>query len=395
MPEFDQIQIGQSEEITHVISSEDITNFAKLSGDFNPIHISNEYALNTPYKKPIAHGMLSASFISQMIGYKLPGPGSLWISQSLDFHMPAFVGDTLTIKAKVEQVSKVTRIIKLEIAITNQNNTILVTGKSTVKMIEQKKERSSNMSPKSIRTVFITGGSGEIGSSVATKLAEAGHNVIINYNLNSRSANQVAKKLTAKGANVITLKGDISSIANLKAIANKLKKQNFPKITDLVHCASPMPNAVPFESLDWDDFQKQIDVQIKGAFVCAKLFAPEIIEQGGGAFIMIGSVYAENQTATSLAHYITAKAGMSGLCRCIAKELGPVGIRANVIAPGMVDTKMLSAVPEKTKLLTKMNTPLRKIANVDDVANMVEFLIGQGGTHITGQTINICGGLTI
>lgn len=396
MSKFSEIYVGQSAKITHIITAKDIDDFARLSGDFNPIHLSEDYAKKTSYKKPIAHGMLSASFISQMIGYKLPGPGALWISQSLEFHLPAFVGDTLCITAKVVQVSNSTKIINLEINISNQKNDTLVTGKSTVKMIEINKDEAESHSSRKIRTILITGGSGGIGQAAAKKLALAGHNVIINYNNNSDTANQVASELVTKGLNALAVKGDISNYQAVEAIAHKIKQENFPSVTDIVHCASFPPKNILLENLKWNDFQDQIDVNIKGAFNCTKIFSPNMIKHGGGgAIIMISSIYAEKETATSLAHYITSKAGMNGLCRSIAKEMGPFGIRANIIAPGMINTDILNQVPEKTKLLTKMNTPLRKIGEVDDVAHLIEYLISPGGKHISGQTINICGGITI
>jgi len=394
MFKFKDIFLGQSATITHVISSKDIEDFAKLSGDYNPIHLSAQYAKDTSYKKPIAHGMLSASFISQMIGYKLPGPGSLWISQSLEFHLPAFEGDTLNINAKVVQISNATRIIKLEIVISNQAEEILVTGKSTVKMIETKDKQIESDSKK-LRTVLITGGSGGIGLAIARMLAIRGHNVIINYNKNSDKADKKAQELSAQGANVLAIKGDISNYHDVENIANQVKTRMFADVTDIVHCASSNLKSISFNGLTWEDFQSQIDVNIKGAFNCAKIFSPGMINIGGGAILMIGSIYAEHQTATSLAHYITSKAGMAGLCRSIAKEMGPMGIRANIVSPGMVDTELISQVPEKTKLLTKMNTPLRRIGEADDIANLIEYLIGPGGKHISGQTINVCGGITI
>ena len=113
---------------------------------------------------------------------------------------------------------------------------------------------------------------------------------------------------------------------------------------------------------------------------------------GNGSFIFIGSTYAEGAPPSQQAHYVSTKAALSAFARSLAVEMGPKGIRANVIAPGMTVTDMLSGIPDKTKMLAKMNTPLRRLAMPEDVAYAADFLIGVGGRHITGETLRVCGG---
>ena len=189
-------------------------------------------------------------------------------------------------------------------------------------------------------------------------------------------------------------KADVSKIEDLNDL--KIRIQNsIGAITDVVHCASPVPIPTAFEFLSWEDFQVQIDVQLKGAFNCTKVFLPHMLDAKKGTFTYVSSIFAEGVPPSMQAHYVSTKAALSALGRSIAVEYGSKGIRSNIVAPGMTKTEMISGIPEKTKLLAKMNTPLRKIAVPEDIANAVEFLISDSSSHITGETIRICGGIVM
>ena len=113
MSRFDEIAIGTKAEITHLITEKDIDRFVALTGDDNRLHIDKEFAQNTSFKKPVVHGMLSAAFISTIIGTKLPGDGALWFAQTLDFLLPVRVGDTIKIVAEV--IGKIKRLNAIEL----------------------------------------------------------------------------------------------------------------------------------------------------------------------------------------------------------------------------------------------------------------------------------------
>ena len=412
---FYSIKVGDSAEITHKITQDDVNLFASLTGDFNPLHVNKEYAKNTPFQKPVIHGMLSASFISRLIGTCLPGEGALWSSQTLDFLRPVFVGDTLLIQSTVIQKSVATRSLVLETKVGNQHNQILVSGRSLVKVLESddehKEEDSGNefegqpigfnkpqfQNPSSRdngRIVLVTGGSRGIGAAIASRLAERGYKVVINYSSDCAGASDLIKKICSKGYVAVDGKADVSKIENLENLKIRIQS-SIGLITDVVHCASPLPIPTAFEFLSWADFQIQIDVQLKGAFNCTKVFLPSMLEAKKGTFTYVSSIFAEGVPPILQAHYVSTKAALSAFGRSIAAEYGNKGIRSNIVAPGMTQTDMISGVPDKTKLLAKMNTPLRKIATPEDIANTVEFLVGDSSDHITGETIRVCGGIVM
>ena len=129
---LDNLHIGQKAEFTETITESMIREFAKLSGDYNPHHIDEEYAKKTKYEKRICHGMLLASLFSKLTAMYLPGQGSLYISQTLNFVSPAFIDDIVTASGEITKISSSTGIIRVKTEITNMNNNLLVSGEAKV-----------------------------------------------------------------------------------------------------------------------------------------------------------------------------------------------------------------------------------------------------------------------
>ena len=170
MNRFDEIKIGQTAEIKRTITAEDIRKFVDLTGDDNRLHTDAGFAARTSFKKPVAHGMLGASFISTIIGTKLPGDGALWFAQNLEFTLPVRVGDTLTIRAEVIKKDDRSRVIELRTDITNQLRQKVTQGVAKVKVIEQEPEsivEPANQHHKKV--ALVVGGSGGIGAAVCQR----------------------------------------------------------------------------------------------------------------------------------------------------------------------------------------------------------------------------------
>ena len=129
---YEDIQIGDTDSFTKTITEYDIVQFARLTGDFNPVHLDPEYAKATPFKERIAHGILSGSIISTVLGMRLPGPNTIYLSQNFKFLLPVKIGDT--IKAHVEVVEKrdEKKIIKLKTKVINQHQEVVVDGEAVV-----------------------------------------------------------------------------------------------------------------------------------------------------------------------------------------------------------------------------------------------------------------------
>ena len=126
------IRVGDSASLTKSFSDEDVRSFAKISGDQNPIHLDETYAAGTRFKRRLVHGMLTAGLISAVLGTKLPGEGSIYLSQSFNFRVPVFIGDTITAKVKVTKIRADKPIITLETLCVNQDDEVVMEGEAVL-----------------------------------------------------------------------------------------------------------------------------------------------------------------------------------------------------------------------------------------------------------------------
>lgn len=389
---YEEIKIGDKQELRHTISREDLQKFVELTGDDNKLHVDEKYASTTQFKKPVVHGMLGASFISTIIGTKLPGDGALWFSQSLEFLIPVRVGDNLTIKAEVIKKNDKENIIELKTDIYNQNKQIVTRGFSKVKIIEQETsigEPSENIDS-SPKIALVIGGTGGIGNATCIQLAKDGFNIIIHYNSNKTLAEEIKLEIEKLNQKAILVKADILNENEIKELISKSIRA-FDKIDVLVNCAAIVIPDIKIQDLVWTDFQKQLELNIKSTFSIIKEALPEMIKCGFGKIINIGSSVVDKPNS-NWSHYITAKSALVGLTKSFAFELAPKGIRVNLITPSLIDTELTANIPEKIKLLTSAQTPLRRLAKVSDVAGVISFLASEKSDFLTGENIRLNGG---
>jgi 3-oxoacyl-[acyl-carrier protein] reductase len=387
--QIEEIRVGDEAVVSHRLTEEDVRAFAALTGDQNPLHLDEEFARTTTYGRPVVHGMLSASFISTLIGMVLPGRGALWVSQTLEFLRPAYVGDTLRVAARVLQKSQATRMLTLDVAVTNQRGEKILGGTSIVKLLECRRENGVNSATRD--TVLITGGSGDIGTAVARRLAEDGHAVIVNYARSRDRAERVVAEVLGREGRAMSVQADVGRWEDVEALF-AAAQEKFGPVTGIVHCAASGSALQPFAELQWQTVQAQLEVQVKGAFNCMKAALPQMVAAGSGAIVLIGSIASDGVPPALQADYVVAKSALSALGRCVAAEYGPKGVRVNVVAPGMTQTGMIANLPEKAKMLGKMQAALRRLAEPVDIANVVSFLLSPAARHITGETVRVCGG---
>jgi 3-oxoacyl-[acyl-carrier protein] reductase len=392
MKKYTDIQIGDKETLLHVISKTDIEKFVELTGDDNKLHIDEKFAGTTAFKKPVVHGMLGASFISTVIGTKLPGDGALWFSQTLEFLLPVRVGDELTIVAEVIKKNDKEQIIELKTDIFNQNRQIVTKGIAKVKVIEQQVPEAAPTAVENAGpgTALVIGGTGGIGMATCLQLAKDGFDVVIHYHKNKDKAEAIRAQVEALGQKAILFQADILNAGEIQEMVNRSIRV-FEKIDVLVNCAAAVIPNIKFEDLTWDDYVHQLELNIKSAFNLIKAVSPGMIGKGYGKIINVGSLAADKPNS-DWSHYITAKSALVGLTRSLALELAPKGIRINMVTPGLISTDLTADIPEKTKLITAAQTPLRRLALTADVAGAISFLASTKSNFITGENIRINGG---
>jgi 3-oxoacyl-[acyl-carrier protein] reductase len=389
MSKFAEIKIGDKTELKHVITQSDIEKFIELTGDDNKLHVDKDYASKTTFKRPVAHGMLGASFISTIIGTKLPGDGALWFAQTLEFLFPVRVGDEITIKAEVIKKIERLQVIELQTDIYNQNKQKVTSGIAKVKIVEQEIPEEAEKK-QGQKVALVIGGTGGIGSAACLQLAKDGFDVAIHYYKNKQQAKKIKEGIEELGQKSIMVMADITDDFQVKEMVEQVLRK-FKTITTLVNCATVRIPNIKCMSLDWDDIQKHLDINIKGSFNLIKNIVPVMEKAKYGKIINITTQAIETPNPEWL-HYITAKSALNGFSKALAVELAPKEIKVNMISPGMTDTELISDIPDRARLLTAAKTPLKRIAKPEDVVSAISFLASAKSDFITGETIRVNGG---
>lgn len=391
---FDIINVDDEAEIFHVITNEDVDTFTKLTGDNNPLHVDKAYAADTTFKKPVVHGMLTASFISTIIGTKLPGEGSLWYEQHTLFLLPVWIGEKIRVWAKVRHKSLSQRVVVLETVVFGEDGRRVIEGEAKVKVIQQEKEKGVVMSNDLKGAVIISGGSRGIGAAISRALATEGYFVVINYLKGHDQARAVEEEIKKNGGRAMACSADISDDIAVEKMVEQIAAE-VGVFSGIVNNASGPIHPMDFSALCWNDMQTHIDIQLKGAFNLSRAVLPYLVKQKKGHILNVASIYADNVPPTKLVPYNTVKAALVAFSKSLAVDYGPHGIRVNCVSPGMTVTDLISNVPEKTKMLTKMQTPLRRLAIPEDVSGLAAFLFSDQASFITGQNIRVCGGISM
>ncbi len=388
---FEAINVGDEAEFFHTITVDDLDVFAKLTGDNNPLHMDDKFAASTSMKKRSVHGMLTASFISTVIGTKLPGKGALWYEQSLRFLSPVRIGEKIRVWAKVKHKSLSQRVLTIETVVFKEPGTKVIEGEAKVKVLKTQAKKKPGNQRKAKGAVIVTGAGRGIGAAIAEQLAAEGFPVVANYARSEREAEEVVKRIEGQQDRAASFQADVSDRSSVKAMVD-FAMEKFGSLFGVVNNAAPPVESMEFTQLSWDYVQAHLDVQVKGAFNLCQAVLPHLIEAQNGVIVNISSICADNVPPVKLLPYNLCKAAIISFSRSLAAEYGPRGIRVNCVSPGMTDTEFIANFPEKAKMVEKMQTPLRKLASPEEIAGVVAFLFSDKASHLTGENIRVCGG---
>lgn len=240
------------------------------------------------------------------------------------------------------------------------------------------------------KIAIVTGGSRGIGRAIVESLARKGIKVIANYNKSEEKANELKEKLAKENIIIDIFKADVSKRADVKEMIEYVIS-NYGKIDILVNNAGISQEKM-FQDITDEDWDEIIKVNLYSVFCVTQEVIKNMLKSKDGCIINISSIYGINGGSCAVT-YSATKAGIDGMTKALAKELGPSNIRVNSIAPGCMDTDMNSYLTEQEWEEIKNETPLQKIGKGIDIAKCVEWLIEDNFT--TGQVISINGGLVI
>ena len=239
------------------------------------------------------------------------------------------------------------------------------------------------------KVALITGGAQGIGRIISEELAGQGAHVILG-DVNLEGAEKTATELKESGAKASAVRIDVSSADDVKSVFDSIIKEYKP-VDIVVNNAGITRDGllVRMKEADWD---LVMNINLKGSFLCSQQAAKQMMKQKSGAIVNIASIVGIMGNFGQ-ANYSASKAGLIGFTKTLAREVAPRGIRANAVAPGFIDTEMTRVLEESVRAKLVDQIPLARLGKPEDVARCVSFLVSEKASYITGQVINVNGGM--
>ena len=241
-------------------------------------------------------------------------------------------------------------------------------------------------------TVLITGASRGIGAQCALSFAKAGYDVALNYCRSEAKALALVKEIEALGVKAFAVQADVADSAQVKGMFDAVRRE-LGTVDVLVNNAGIAHVGLLTDMTD-DEWRRLIDTDLSGTFYCCREALSDMIRAHSGVIVNIASMWGE-VGASCEAAYSAAKAGVIGLTKALAKEVGPSGVRVNAVSPGVVMTDMMAGFSDDDVAALKDETPLISLGSPEDIADAVLFLASEKARFITGQVLSVNGGMVI
>ncbi len=242
------------------------------------------------------------------------------------------------------------------------------------------------------KIALVTGASRGIGRACAITLAGYGATVVVNYNGNAARAKEVVDEIEANGGKAITYQCDVADYAAVETMMKDVIKE-LGGIHILVNNAGITKDGLLMKMSE-EDYDAVVDTNLKGTFNCIKHVSRQMLKQKEGHIINMSSVVGVYGNGGQV-NYSASKAGVIGITKSVAKELGSRGITVNAVAPGFIVTEMTDAMPEEAKKEVADRIAMKRLGDVKDVAETVAFLASDKASYITGQVICVDGGMSV
>ena len=404
-------QVGDCAEIAHCFTAGDVEAFCQLCGDNNPLHMDENYAKSTLAGGRVVHGLLTASWISTLIGTRLPGAGALWNRFAVDWKRMVRIGDQVVFKATVTHVQ--TEMLELELEGRRQDGELVLEATARVMLMAVPESGQSSfpikaeampapLSPLASNgeaktpwrhfearpCILVTGATGGLGEVVVQQLRLdfPEHQLI----LWGRNAEKLKAFSRQKG--VFTQPVDMAHEREVEQALADLP-QNL-QLKGLVHMAAAPWRPV---AVDVAENLREMELHWKVGLLSYVQMATSLRKHmlAGCSLVALSTQFALEAPPENCSAYISAKLAMEGYTRALALELGPKGIRANMVAPSMINTPYVRDVPVRKKMVEAAKNPLRRLCTAQEVADTIVWLLSDKSSFINGTTIPLTGGLSI
>ncbi len=240
------------------------------------------------------------------------------------------------------------------------------------------------------KCALITGATRGIGKQIAITLAKQGYNIALNYRKENEELENTKKEIEEIGVQVLAVKGDVANFENCENFVKQVIER-FGQIDVLVNNAGITKDMLLMR-MKKEDFEQVIDTNLVGTFNVTKNVVPYMMKARSGRIINISSVVGISGNAGQT-NYSASKAGIIGFTKSLAKEIASRNILVNAVAPGFIETNMTDVLKDDVKQEIAKNIPLKRMGTAQDVANVVKFLASDDSSYITGQVINVDGGM--
>jgi enoyl-[acyl-carrier protein] reductase I len=403
---FDELAIGDSAELSCVLTQRDIGLFAVVSGDVNPAHLDPEFAERSRFHGVIGHGMWGGALISAVLGTRLPGPGTIYLGQALRFKRPVRPGDAITARVIVRELRADKGIAVLDCECINQFGETVISGSAEVLAPRERIEWSPQRLPSASLhqggpdLLDLTGKRGlivgiandqSIAYGCAAALQAAGAELAITY-LNAKAEPHVRPLAEALRAPLI-LPCDVREPGQLEAVFAAIER-DWGRLDFVLHSIAFAPREdLHGRVVDASaaGFAQAMDVSCHSFLRMAKLAEPLMRE--GGTLLTV-SFYGSSRVVEHYNLMGPVKAALESAVRYVAAELGPKGIRAHAISPGPIRTRAASGIDRFDELLADAaaRVPARQLADIADVGQLARYLVSDAAQRITGTVIPVDGG---
>jgi 3-oxoacyl-[acyl-carrier protein] reductase len=393
---WDDIDLGATDALDFVVTPAAVSEFVALlaSGSDTSPEFASEVAES--FDVPT---LLSILLYSTSLGVSIPGASATFLEFSAHVERPVQLDVPYRMDGRVTHRSSATRIIKKELLVTPQGGgDLVVRGKASTLVATPAKKMPSVHELKDVGTdfglkdkvVLITGASRGIGETAAKLFALHGARVVVNYRHGAADARRVVDEIVDSGGQASAVAADVSDAEQVRSLIRQIKEQ-YGTIDVLVNNAARDFRPSPFLKLSWEEVQRDVDVIVKGAFLCCQEAIPLMLEQGGGKIINVSTVATDNPPPDQT-KYVVAKSALVGLTRSLSVEFASRNILVNMVVPNFVETDMVAHVPEGFRRKIAQEIPMRRPAMPIDVARAIVFLASSYSSFTTGQKLMVTGG---